>query len=286
MTSDIFALIFAGVLLVFYGIMIVLKKHRLIWDKIWSIEKAILDFKEENLALRKELCMLSIASYRLDLLMPSQHGEDIWLWYFFKKKKQGFFVEIGAYDGITFSNTYFFEAIGWKGIIVEPNPKIFNLCCKRRPNSVCINAAVTNGLENQTSLSLVDGDNGVDALSFTHPSGRHLDRVAKTKARIVDITVPALKLSKILEKVDELIDFISIDVEGAELDVLQSLDFDRHSPNVFIIEDNSFGHDTFIEEFLLTKGYKSKCRLGANILFVKNDDDSMTHNELSSFMLQ
>ena len=58
-------------------------------------------------------------------------------------ERNGFYVDIGAFDGIHFSNTYTFEQIGWRGICVEPNPEIFAICRANRPRSVCLQKACT-----------------------------------------------------------------------------------------------------------------------------------------------
>ena len=263
------AIIFACAIIGVLGLMLIWRKHRAIWNKIWEMDKVLSNLREENITLRKHNIMNSISSSRLDLLMPSQHGEDIWLWNFFNKKRDGFFVEVGAYNGITFSNTYFLEAIGWQGILIEPNPDNFKLCAESRLYSICINAAVCNSCKGQASLTIVKGDNGVDALSFTRASGEHLDRVARTGAKLVEVKVPALSLERILEKVERPIDIISIDVEGTELEVLESLNFDKHGPSILIVEDNSYGQDKSVETFLLQKGYKFEVRLGGNVLYAK-----------------
>ena len=60
----------------------------------------------------------------------------------FQKKKNGFFIELGANDGLKQSNTAMFEKhLGWKGILIEPSLKGFELCKKNRPNSICLNCA-------------------------------------------------------------------------------------------------------------------------------------------------
>jgi len=74
----------------------------------------------------------------------SQNGEDYLLCKFFGQELNGFYVDIGDFDGIYFSNTFSFEQIGWKGICVESNPDIFELCLKNRPNSVCFNDVCIN----------------------------------------------------------------------------------------------------------------------------------------------
>jgi len=71
----------------------------------------------------------------------SQNGEDFLLWGLFKCKKDGFYIEIGAFDGIHFSNSYFFEKRGWKGVCVEAHPKYYSLCKNNRVGAVCLHNA-------------------------------------------------------------------------------------------------------------------------------------------------
>ena len=71
----------------------------------------------------------------------SQNGEDFLLWGLFKGRTDGFYIEIGAFDGIHFSNSYFFEKHGWQGICVEAHPRYFPLCKNNRPEAVCLNNA-------------------------------------------------------------------------------------------------------------------------------------------------
>ena len=68
----------------------------------------------------------SIDEQKLPLKFQSQWCEDILLYNLFKKKPTGFYIEIGAFDGVRLSNTYFFECIGWTGLLVEPQPIQFN----------------------------------------------------------------------------------------------------------------------------------------------------------------
>lgn len=60
----------------------------------------------------------------------SQNGEDFLMWKLFDYIDTGFYIEVGAFDGIHFSNTYSFEKLGWKGICIEPHPKFFPYCKK------------------------------------------------------------------------------------------------------------------------------------------------------------
>ena len=80
----------------------------------------------------------------MSLKYYSQFGQDKFCYEnFFINKEDGFFLEIGALDGIKFSNTYFFEKRGWKGICVEPSPKKFSLLEKNR-NCICEQLAVSD----------------------------------------------------------------------------------------------------------------------------------------------
>jgi hypothetical protein len=75
----------------------------------------------------------------------SQLGQDLAVLKAFKDKTNGFFIEIGASDGMELSNTYLLETkYNWKGICVEPIPRRFELLCKNRPNSWCSDRAVFN----------------------------------------------------------------------------------------------------------------------------------------------
>jgi hypothetical protein len=93
----------------------------------------------------------------------SQLEQDLNVLKFYNNKKNGYFIEIGASDGINLSNTYLLETqYGWKGICVEPLPSKTEVLKKNRPNSVCIDKAVFN----KTGLILsFDVANNADVLS-------------------------------------------------------------------------------------------------------------------------
>ena len=93
----------------------------------------------------------------------SQLGQDLQVLKYYSNKRNGFFVEIGASDGIHFSNTYLLESkYNWKGICVEPLPDKFLNLCSNRPNSYCCNNAVYN--ESNITV-LFDIANDYDMLS-------------------------------------------------------------------------------------------------------------------------
>ena len=69
--------------------------------------------------------MLTTVTISVDHLYKAQFGEDRILWQVFRRRPSGYFIEVGAYDGVTLSNTYFLEQMGWCGLLVEP---ILPLC--------------------------------------------------------------------------------------------------------------------------------------------------------------
>ena len=162
-----------------------------------------------------------------------QHGEDYILWQVFKDKKSGFFIDVGAFDGIHLSNSYLFELAGWQGPCIEAYPEYFALCQQNRPGSICIHAAclddkgretVTFYAERLGFLSSVEGDYE-DVARRYQGRGLEFDGFQKIK-------VPAMTLDRILVSLQAQpkIDFVSIDVEGSELKVLQGFDLERYRP--------------------------------------------------------
>ncbi len=165
----------------------------------------------------------------------AQFAEDRLLAEYFGDKAHGFFVEVGAYNGIDFSNSYYFERIGWQGILIEPDPDMAECCRQSRPNSKVVQCAVVNeDSPPEVSFDVIDGWKALSSLSFTPQLGSNSlppELIARK------ITVAAKTLDQILTdcKVDT-IDFITIDVEGQEWGVLQGFTIDRWRPQIVIIE--------------------------------------------------
>ena len=190
--------------------------------------------------------------------------------HFFHNKKNGVFIDIGAHAGKKFSNTYFFEKeLGWKGICFEPSKTRFQDLKKNR-DCICINAAVA---EENTTMDFVDYQAGwVSGLRKKyHPN--HLKRwritqnIQKGSAKVYK--VQCVKLNDVLEEHEfHHIDFISIDTEGGELDILKSIDFDKYTIDVICVEDHKYLGDDIIN-FVKSKGYKHCKLVGKDRIFRK-----------------
>ena len=184
----------------------------------------------------------------------SQLGQDLDVLKFYNGKTDGYFVEIGAYNGIALSNTYLLESqYNWKGICSEPIPKQYELLTQNRLNSHCDN----NALYSKSGLTLsfdVANDNFFSGIS---------DHIDVEKYYIVNnnktqINVTTITLTELLEKYDapSFIEYLSIDTEGSELEILKGCDFNKYKFGFITIEHNYVEpRRTEIRNFLTSKGY-------------------------------
>lgn len=203
----------------------------------------------------------------------SQCGQDRLLndmW--FKNKKNGVFVDIGAHNGISYSNTKFFEELGWKGLCIEPIPEVFEELKKNR-SCICVQGCVCD-YNGKGSFLRVEGEPEMLSGLLSKYDRRHLQRVKdEVAARSFGkapkcIEVQCYLLNDLLRENKIFhIDYLSIDTEGGELDILKTIDFDRFDIE-FIDVENNF-KDQKIIGFLSSKGYKLIANTGWDDIFKK-----------------
>ena len=201
-----------------------------------------------------------------------QH-QDKFIDEFFNQKTNGFYIDIGSHDGSYISNTLFFEQFrSWSGICIEPGPKEFEHL-KNFRKSININACISN-YDGVGEYTYVDGPS--QALSGLTKSydPRHMDRLERELVERggekILIESLVFKLQTILDMHKTYdIDFCSIDTEGSELEVVQSIDFNKTNIKVFIIENNF--QETKVQDFLESKGYSLHSKLQWDDVFIKND---------------
>lgn len=152
----------------------------------------------------------------------------------------GFFVEAGANDGFTQSNTYWLERFrGWHGILIEPVPTHYQECRLERPDATIVNAALMPEAASGQTVTMQFGDL-MSSVHGAHPEGER----EWVKPGLVlgwrdpyEVEVPARTLSSILDEHDAPeIDLLSLDVEGFEPEALRGLDLDRHAPRWIVVE--------------------------------------------------
>ena len=201
---------------------------------------------------------------KADDMFYSQFGEDKFLAEIFNNKTNGVCVEIGANDGINDSTSYFFEKLGWTSILIEPNPI---LCQKIREirNSILYECAASSS-DGTTLLYVAEGaerSHGVSTISNDKETHNRIKNYGFT-TKPIQVNTRTLDNILIDAKLNSQIDFISIDVEGHELEVLNGFSIEMWKPTILIIEDNSNFEDTSVSDHLKELGYVKFMRTGVN----------------------
>ena len=207
-----------------------------------------------------------------DLKYYSQFKQD---WFLdnkvFGKKEGGVFVDIGANDGITLSNTYFFEKNrGWTGVCIEPLPDAFKKLEQNR-NCILVNACISPDEGYKDFLSITGHAEMLSGLIEKYDQ-RHMERIdaeINYHGGSKDIIkVPCLSLkSLLLANNIENIDYCSIDTEGGEYEILESIEFKEIEIKAFTVENNY--ENEKIKKLLSSNGYKMVKREKCDEFYVK-----------------
>lgn len=165
----------------------------------------------------------------------SQDGEDIVISELFKDKIQGFYIDVGAHHPQRFSNTYYFYLKGWKGINIDAMPGSMKIFDRLRPNDINLEIPISDKSEVLTYYEFDE-----PALnSFSLPLSQ--ERNARGKYKIVAETqLKTQTLAEVLDKhlpSEQTIDFLTIDVEGLDYQVMSSNNWDKYKPKVVLVED-------------------------------------------------
>ncbi|MFA6263780.1 MAG: FkbM family methyltransferase [Candidatus Babeliales bacterium] len=216
--------------------------------------------------------LLAKGSKRKNTAYKSQFGQDQYVnEHFFHNKQAGIFLDIGAHDGITLSNTYFFEhELGWKGICVEPLPSVFNQLQKNR-TCICLQGCVSNFSGKAKFAEVISPNVETQMLSglAIKYDPRHMNLIQSKGGQIKYFEVDCVTPQTIFEKFNvSHIDFLSIDTEGGEFDILSLIDLKKIDIDVITIEVN-YHEDKRIYNYLTAHNYQFVQRLGCDELYKK-----------------
>lgn len=173
----------------------------------------------------------------LNIISFSQEGEDKILERMFNHKKEGFFVDVGAHHPIRFSNTYKFYLKGWNGINIDAMPGSMRLFNKIRPRDINIEAAIFDAEKKLTYYAF----NEPALNGFSKDISAQRDGKGNYKI-IFQKEINTQKLSTILDEnctPAREIDFLSVDVEGLDLNVLKSNNWNKYRPTILLVENLS-----------------------------------------------
>jgi len=171
----------------------------------------------------------------------------------------GYYVEIGAHDGINNSNTFFYEKYKkWKGVLVEPSFN-FNLLVKNRSKSNFFFNYGCSDFESEGETTLLNSDDYsickelVDKKYFDW----HQNKQILAKKQMIETKIKLKTLTSLLEKANSpnLIDFFSLDVEGMELRVLRGINFEKFNFKFLLVECSNKEKFNEVSKFLISKKY-------------------------------
>ena len=187
----------------------------------------------------------------MQMEFTSQLGQDKWVCEALGYKKHGYFLDIGACDGITFSNTYYLEKeLAWNGICIEAGKVNFGSLVKNR-GCICVHKALSN--ENKVVEFKEDGVSGMIS-----EEGDQLIEAITIDKLMIDYNVPLL------------IDYISLDIEGMEYEVLTKFLFDKYKVALWTIEHNAYIDKGVmlmkIESIMIKNGYLPDLEMMINTL--------------------
>lgn len=214
----------------------------------------------------------------------SQVGEDIILAWLFNEKKcfQISYLDIGANHPVDTNNTYRFYLNGSSGVLVEANPELIPMLKKERPKDVVLNVAVSPFGRSELSLYLFNSDDSGSQGKYSTGGANTTckeEAEKRCKSGLYElkrtITVQTDSINNIIKKYfSPYPDLLSIDIEGVDLDVLMSLDYEAFPIPAICVETCEYSEshirpkDTRIIEFLLSKGYFVYADTYVNTIFV------------------
>jgi FkbM family methyltransferase len=191
-------------------------------------------------------------------------SQDELVWAYFGCRNEGFFVEVGANHPKEGSQTWLLEQKGWRGVLVEPQERLYKQLCEHRPRCHVFRAACSApGRTGFADLHIPEeGLNGFATLERNVDDfGIRYERTERVELMTLDAVLARAGNPKV--------DFISIDTEGTELDVLRGIDLRQQRPGLILLEDK--GQSLAKHRYLRAQGYKLVKRTELNNWYVPQD---------------
>ena len=206
-------------------------------------------------------------------------GVDLLILNIFKNQKKGYYLDIGCAHPIKNNNTYLLYKKGWNGVNIDLDKENIDLFNSYRKRDFNVTAAVSDK-EGEADLYFYHNKSALNTISKQNADFQQADISSIKKIKTQSI-------NKILENSpfkDQKIDFLSVDVEGSELDIFKNFDFNKYSPKVIVVEfldlslkkleiknlsvNNMIRSEIF--ELIQSKGYTLANVLHSDLIFIKN----------------
>lgn len=184
------------------------------------------------------------------------------VWKFFGQKRDGVFVEVGANDPVAGSQTWLLEQNGWQGVLVEPQASLCEKLRAARPRSRVFQVACScPGSEGEADLILTEYDGNATLKPQRDSHGINYIGAERVRITTLDSVLQAAGVPRI--------DFVSLDVEGHEIEVMRGFNFEKYKPSLILIEDGV--RDLSKHRFLKQRGYKLVKRTTLNNWYVPKE---------------
>lgn len=191
----------------------------------------------------------------------------------FEGKINGFYVDVGAHHPQRFSNTYYFYLLGWRGINIDAMPGSMNLFNLLRPNDINLEIGISASCEKL----IYHAFNEPAYSSLCQETAEAYSNIYKFE-KAFEKEIQTYSLCEVLDKhlpLNQTIDFLSIDVEGLDYEVLISNNWKKYKPTVVLIEDlqqNSIeeANKSKIAAFMKSQNYILSCKTKYTLIFEKN----------------
>lgn len=207
--------------------------------------------KGVNIALQNKL----MRSY-------SQYYEDIFLWQLFQGKTSGTYIDIGANHPTKLSNTKKFYDSGWRGVTVEPNPKLHRLFLVDRPEDTSLNCGVGDMAGEMTFFEMEP-----DYYSTFDPLEAKRAAFSTSRKVVGELPVKIVTINDVFDYVKKTVDLLSVDTESFDFKVLSANNWQKNKPKVIVVEMNS-DENNRVYNLLKKQGYDLVYYNGTNGIWV------------------
>lgn len=221
----------------------------------WDMKMALKRIK--TLKLLDEFYTYAVINERLSY---SQLFQDIFVDFLFKQAEKKRFLEFGATNGVELSNTFMLEQVrGWTGVLAEPDPQWHKELKKNRPKAkVLLDCIYTKTGEKLKFISSVAGVlSSLKSHAQADANGPLRGNAEERMKAFREIEVVTISLNDVFEKYlnDEPIEYMSIDTEGSEYDILLAFNFEKYGPTVVTVEHNYTEAQSNIDNLFKKNGY-------------------------------